>query len=148
MSIFGGNKGNKQPVTAPVNAVNTMKKDASSLERRLRTPMVLCYKWFHFGILSIMTGIYFLLTYGLWILMTMGGKKLYLGCLSSYRVPNIYDPFAIRFIYFIDERVVKTMFMPAIVFTVTGILMLIIRHYVYKNFVEVEKQRTQAKFVD
>lgn len=123
-------------------------KNATSMQRRLKTPMVLTYTWFHMAFLIISTGIFFVVNYALWIMLTLGGRETYLGVMSSFRVPNNYRPDAIRYIYYVDRNVVSDMLLPASVMLAAGIVMLAIRKAVYKTYVkrEVFKEKEKNAF--
>lgn len=118
------------------------------MQRRLKTPLVLTYMWFHVSFLFISTGIFFLVNYALWILLNMGGKQTYLGIMSSVRVPNNYSPAAIRFFYYADQSVVAKMLVPSAVMLAAGILMLIAKKITYRLYVkkEVFKEKEKSSF--
>lgn len=131
--------------TTDVKPKPKMNKNATSMQRRLKTPLMLTYMWFHWSFLMITTGIFFLLNYALWILLTYGGKTLYIGVISGYRVPNNYRPDAIRMIYYIDEKVIAHMLMPSIFLILLGITMLLIKHFTYKSYVKREVLKDKKK---
>lgn len=118
------------------------------MQRRLKTPFVLTYIWFHTSFLFISTGLFFLVNYALWILLNMGGRQIYLGAMSSVRIPNNYSPAVIRYIYYVDRQVVAKMLIPAAVMLAVGILMLIIKKMVYKLYVknEVFREKEKSRF--
>lgn len=122
-----------------------LNKNATSMQRRLKTPFVLTYIWFHTSFLLINTGLFFLVNYALWILLNMGGKQTYLGMMSSVRVPNNYSPAVIRYIYYVDQRVVAKMLIPAAVMLAVGISMLLIKKMTYRLYVKKEVFREKEK---
>lgn len=122
-----------------------MNRNATSMQRRLKTPLTLTYFWFHMAFLFINFGLFFVINFGLRIMMVLGGKSLYLGVMSPVRIPNNYSPSVIRFIYYIDHKVVSRILMPALVLLATGVAMLIIRHIMYKAYVRSEVFKEKKK---
>lgn len=123
-----------------------LSKNKRSLQRRLHTPLPLTYKWFHWGIMLILAGIFFIFNFGLWVVFTLGGRTEYFHCMSGYRIPNNYSPSVIRFIYFVDGHMIKSMLIPAIVMLVCGIVMLFLRKRSYKTYVENEVNKNKVTF--
>jgi hypothetical protein len=122
-----------------------MNRNATSMQRRLKTPFVLTYLWFHTAFLFINFGLFFLVNFGLRIMMVLGGKSVYLGVISPVRIPNNYSPAVIRYIYYIDPLVVSRMLLPSLILLVTGIVMLIVRHFIYKTYVKAEVFKEKKK---
>lgn len=122
-----------------------MNKNATSMQRRLSTPLILTYTWFHMSFLFINFGLFFIINYGLRIMMVLGGKRTYLGIMSPVRIPNNYDPNIIRYIYYIDPQVVSRMLAPAAILLISGIFMFMVRHIMYKAYVKKEVFKEKKK---
>ena len=117
--------------------------DAAEAQDSLDTDLFLV----SYGISFLNCGLFFVINFGLRIMMVLGGKSLYLGVMSPVRIPNNYSPSVIRFIYYIDHKVVSRILTPALVLLATGVAMLIIRHIMYKAYVRSEVFKEKKKNV-
>lgn len=108
----------------------------AAMDRRLNTSPVLTFRWHSLALGFIAIGVFILINAIMYIVMDIGGQPRYLGIFSCVRIPNDYDPDVIRKIYYVDGRVIMTLFVPGIVLLISGCAMQIIRMISLKKTVD------------
>ena len=54
------------------SSYNGLNKNASSMQRRMNTPVVLTYRWYHLSITFIMFGLFMIVNWVIWFLIYTG----------------------------------------------------------------------------
>lgn len=111
------------------------------MDRRLNTSPLLTFRWHSLSFGCIALGLFVILNFFFYIAMEAGGLPRYLGIFSCVRIPNDYDPSVIRRIYYVDGRVVTTLFVPGVFFFVMGCAMQLLRIVKLKHTVAAEVKR-------
>ena len=97
------------------------------MDRRLNTPTSLTFRWHSLSLAAIAIGIFIILHAILYVAMEAGGLPRYLGIFSCVRIPNDYNPDVIRRIYYVDGKVIGTLFIPGLFFLLIGCAMQLYR---------------------
>ena len=125
-----------------------LNKNASSMQRRMNTPFILTYRWYHLSVSFLMFGIFMIINWIIWFLLTSSKKYKgdFHGIISTIKPENVYDPTSVRYIYYIDGDTVNYFIKPAIVILIIGAVMLLIRTLFYRQYVKKEVEKLSKQF--
>ena len=127
---------------------NGLNKNASSMQRRMNTPVVLTYRWYHLSITFIMFGLFMIVNWVIWFLLTSSEtyRGDFYGIISTLKPENVYDPTSVKFIYYIDGDTVNYFLKPAITALIVGLIMVLVKKLFYRQYVNKEVKKMSEQF--